>query len=106
MPFFNLYCFKFRANVFDVGRIILWISEVIDMKNIIRLLFVMMLLVFISCNGNSNQSSKKTDTTINNGGPDSAANNGILPPSGSPANANNSSLADTTYKAKDTAAKK
>jgi hypothetical protein len=43
---------------------------------------------------------------VNNGGPDSAANNGILPPSGSPANANNSSLADTTYKAKDSGVKK
>lgn len=66
-----------------------------------------MLLVFVSCNNNSNQTApKSSDTSVNNGGPDSAANNGILPPSGSPANANNSSLADTTYKSKDSAGKK
>ena len=64
------------------------------------------LLVFVSCNNNGHQSPKSTDTAVNNGGPDSAANNGILPPSGAPGNANNSSLADTAYKSKDSAAKK
>jgi hypothetical protein len=77
------------------------------MKNILRFSFAALLLVFVSCNDGSNQTApKSTDTTVNNGGPDSAANNGILPPSGSPSNANNSSLADTTYKAKDTGKKK
>jgi hypothetical protein len=77
------------------------------MKNIFILSFAAMLLVFVSCSNSNNQTApKSTDTTVNNGGPDSAANNGILPPSGSPANANNSSLADTTYKAKDSGAKK
>jgi hypothetical protein len=77
------------------------------MKNILILTFAAMLLVFVSCNDNTSQTApKSSDTTVNNGGPDSAANNGILPPSGSPANANNSSLADTTYKSKDTSTKK
>jgi hypothetical protein len=35
------------------------------------------------------------------GSPDSAANNSILPPSAAPGNATNSSMADTTYKARD-----
>ena len=77
------------------------------MKNFIVLTLAALVLVFVSCNNSSDQSApKSTDTTVNNGGPDSAANNGILPPSGSPANADNSSLADTTYKAKDTGTKK
>jgi hypothetical protein len=77
------------------------------MKNILILSFVAMLLVFVSCNNNSNQTApKSTDTAVNNGGPDSAANNGILPPSGAPSDANNSSLADTAYKSKDTGTKK
>jgi hypothetical protein len=77
------------------------------MKNILILSLTSLMLVFVSCNNSNNQPAPKSgDTTVNNGGPDSAANNGILPPSGSPANANNSSLADTTYKAKDTGGKK
>jgi hypothetical protein len=77
------------------------------MKNFRIPLFIATLLIFISCNNSSNQTApKSTDTTVNNGGPDSAANNGILPPSGAPGNANNSSLADTTYKARDTGTKK
>ena len=77
------------------------------MKNIPVLTFAAILLVFVSCNNSGHQTApKSSDTTVNNGGPDSAANNGILPPSGSPSNANNSSLADTTYKAKDSSAKK
>jgi hypothetical protein len=77
------------------------------MKNFLIFLFIATHLVFISCNGSSNQTPpKSTDTTVNAGGPDSAANNGILPPSAAPGNANNSSLADTTYKAKDTGRKK
>ncbi|HEY2648544.1 MAG TPA: hypothetical protein VGI38_05095 [Puia sp.] len=77
------------------------------MKNFIISSFTVLMLVFISCNNSANQSTpKSTDTMVNNGGPDSAANNGILPPSGAPGNANNSSLADTTYKSKDSGAKK
>jgi hypothetical protein len=71
------------------------------MRNFIMLIFATMVLSFVSCNDSGDQkASKSTDTAVNNGGPDSAANNGILPPSGSPANANNSSLADTAYKVK------
>jgi hypothetical protein len=77
------------------------------MKKALILPLAVLLAVFISCNSNSNPSAPKTsDTTVNNGGPDSAANNGILPPSGAVGNANNSSLADTTYKAKDSTKKK
>jgi hypothetical protein len=76
------------------------------MKDLFRFMLAAVLLVFVSCNNNGNRSPKSTDTTVNSGGPDSAANNGILPPSGAPGNANNSSLADTTYKTKDSAAKK
>ncbi|MEJ0082457.1 MAG: hypothetical protein WDM78_16235 [Puia sp.] len=77
------------------------------MKNILVLSFAAMLLIFVSCNNSNSQATpRNTDSTANSGGPDSAANNGILPPSGSPANANNSSLADTTYKSKDSSSKK
>jgi hypothetical protein len=77
------------------------------MKNILILSLTALLLVFVSCNNSHNQTApKSSDTTVKNVGPDSAANNGILPPSGAVDNANNSSLADTTYKAKDSGVKK
>jgi hypothetical protein len=77
------------------------------MKNILTLSCAAILLAFVACNNGNNQKAPGSgDTTVNNGGPDSAANNGILPPSGAVGNANNSSLADTTYKAKDSGAKK
>jgi hypothetical protein len=77
------------------------------MKNILILSLTALLLVFVSCNNSNNQTApKSSDTTVKNGGPDSAANNGILSPSGAVDNANNSSLADTTYKAKDSGGKK
>ncbi|HEY2348766.1 MAG TPA: hypothetical protein VGH64_07105 [Puia sp.] len=77
------------------------------MKNFIILPFTVLMLILISCNNGANQPTpRSTDTTVNTGGPDSAANNGILPPSGAPGNANNSSLADTAYKSKDSTGKK
>ncbi len=77
------------------------------MKKISAVSLVVLSLVFGSCGGNSGNATKSADTTAApTGGPDSAANNGILPPSASPGNANNSSLADTTYHSKDSAKKK
>ena len=60
-------------------------------------------LVAASCHNNPDNTIKKD--SVANPSPDSAANNGILPPSAAPGNANNSSLADTTYKAKDSVKK-
>jgi hypothetical protein len=57
-----------------------------------------------SCNNKANNNGHKTgDTTM---APDSSATNRVLPPSASPDNANNPSLADTVYKSKDTTKKK
>jgi hypothetical protein len=71
------------------------------MKKILLSTFVFTAFVFVSCGSSSDTPPKNTDTTVSSG-PDSAANNGILPPSAAPGNAGNSSLADTTYKSKDT----
>lgn len=88
------------------GYLFYTVSEMIYMKNFPSFLFAV-LLVLASCNGSGNQANpKSSDTTVNNGGPDSAANNGILPPSGAVGNANNSSLSDTSYKARDSSGKK
>lgn len=78
------------------------------MKKLFSFLLIAFLLIFASCHDSAGSGTPKAgDTTIvNSGGPDSAANNGILPPSAAPGNANNSSLADTTYKAKDSSKKK
>ena len=78
------------------------------MKKLYGFSFVAILMAFTSChNGTESGTRKSGDTTVvSPGGPDSAANNGILPPSAAPGNANNSSLADTTYKAKDSSKKK
>jgi hypothetical protein len=54
------------------------------------------LMIFASCGNSSHGSADKNANSI-----DSAANNGIIPPSSSPSNATNSSLADTAYPAKD-----
>lgn len=57
-----------------------------------------------SCNNNAGNNGHKTgDTTM---APDSSATNRVLPPSASPDNANNPSLADTAYKSKDSTKKK
>ena len=58
--------------------------------------------MFGSCGNGSNTSATATDTakTTPSNAIDSAANNNVLPPSAAPGDANNSSLADTTYKAK------
>jgi hypothetical protein len=74
------------------------------MKKIIVVSFAVTALFFVSCGGQSGDSAKPTDSAATPAAksPDSAANNAIVPPSAAPGNANNSSLADTTYKAKDT----
>ena len=69
------------------------------MKKIFLACFVLATLVVASCENHSDNAVKKDSVTSPD--PDSAANNGILPPSAAPGNAGNSSLADTTYKAKD-----
>ena len=69
------------------------------MKKAFIVSFAIMGIVFVSCQNNSGTNSTKDTATA--GGPDSAANNGILPPPGAPSDANNSSLADTTYKSPD-----
>jgi hypothetical protein len=78
------------------------------MKKLIIGMFAISGLILSSCGNNSGKpvtpvDSVKKDSTF---GPDSAANNGILPPSGAPGNAGNSSLADTTYKATDSSKSK
>ena len=73
------------------------------MKKICVIYFTVMALVFSSCNNSTGTPAKPTDSSGSTGSnsPDSAANNGILPPSAAPGNATNSSLADSTYKTKD-----
>jgi hypothetical protein len=73
------------------------------MKGLFFFSFAMVALFLGSCNGNSDTTHKNHDTVPSQGttSPDSAANNGIIPPSAAPENAGNSSLADTTYHAKD-----
>ena len=73
------------------------------MKKSLLFLVIALFMVLISCSDGSSNSVQKDSVT--NAGPDSAANNGILPPSAAPGNAGNSSLADTTYKAKDSTKK-
>jgi hypothetical protein len=68
------------------------------MKKLILISSALIILGLVSC-GSGDSNHKTTDTTAAGASSyDSAANNGVIPPSGSPANANNSSLADTTYK--------
>lgn len=62
-------------------------------------------MVFISCH-NSSGAPPPAPAVAPAAAPDSAANNGVLPPSAAPGNANNSSLADTAYKAGDSVKKK
>ncbi|HXB31756.1 MAG TPA: hypothetical protein VNW49_18165 [Puia sp.] len=78
------------------------------MKKICLISYAAMALFFCSCHSNSSSSSKAADTTgtKSSGSVDSEANNGIIPPSAAPGNATNSSLADTTYKAKDSSRSK
>jgi hypothetical protein len=76
------------------------------MKKLFIISLVVMTMVFGSCNDGSSPVPKKSDTVTTAAGPDSAANNEVLPPSTSPGDANNSSLADTAYKAKDSAKSK
>jgi len=102
-----LYSLNFRAIRIHNGK---YFSEIknLFMKNLYRFFYIALFMAVASChNGAGSGTPKAGDTTVTNaGGPDSAANNGILPPSAAPGNANNSSLADTTYKAKDSTKKK
>jgi len=79
----------------------------IFMKKLFIFPFIFSGLMLVSCGNGSNTSAAPADSVKsgNTGGPDSAANNEVLPPSGAPGNANNSSLADTAYKAKDSTRK-
>ena len=73
------------------------------MKKISAVSMFVMVIMMNSCSGPSADPAKPTDSTGSKAsGPDSAANNGIIPPSASPGNANNSSLADTAYHADST----
>jgi hypothetical protein len=65
------------------------------MKKILIISFSALLFVINACHNKANTAPPA------NGSPDSAANNGVVPPSAAPGNATNSSLADTTYKNKD-----
>jgi len=78
------------------------------MKKICLISYTVTALFLSSCHSNSSSTGKPTDSsgTSGSGSVDSAANNGIIPPSAAPGNANNSSLADTTYKAKDSSQSK
>ncbi len=75
------------------------------MKKIYLISCIVIAVFFSSCHSDASSSSKAVDSsgTKASGSVDSAANNGIIPPSAAPGNATNSSLADTTYKVKDTA---
>ena len=66
------------------------------MKKLFAVSSLAMLLIFGSCHNKA-----AAPAPASTAGPDSAANNGILPPSAAPGDATNSSLADTTYKGKD-----
>jgi hypothetical protein len=67
------------------------------MKKLFIVSLAAMTLIFSSCRNNSGTPG----AAAGSGSPDSAANNGVLPPSAAPENANNSSLADTAYLARD-----
>ena len=73
------------------------------MKKISVVSIIVTVMLMVSCGSPSGDASKTTDSSASkgSGSPDSSANNGVLPPSASPSNASNSSLADTTYHAKD-----
>ena len=77
------------------------------MKKMSAVSIIVLLALIGSCSSPSDNSTKKTDSSASNpSGPDSAANNGIIPPSASPSNSGNSSLADTAYHAGDTSKRK
>ena len=77
------------------------------MKKISVVSIIAMVIIMSACNGSSTNPAKPADSTGSSAtGPDSAANNGIIPPSAAPGNAGNSSLADTSYHAGDSAKKK
>jgi protein involved in sex pheromone biosynthesis len=65
------------------------------MKKLLIICYSALLFIVSSCHNKANTTQPAT------GSPDSAANNGVVPPSAAPGNATNSSLADTTYKSKD-----
>jgi hypothetical protein len=69
------------------------------MKKLFIISFTLLTIGLESC-GSGNNTVHKTMDTVSAGAPsiDSAANNSVIPPSANPANAGNSSLADTAYK--------
>jgi hypothetical protein len=69
------------------------------MKKLFIISFAVMTATFVSCHNNA--AAPAATPAAGTGSPDSAANNGILPPSSSPGSATNSSMADSTYHAKD-----
>jgi hypothetical protein len=75
------------------------------MKKLLIVYFACIAFALDSCGSGGNTKQPATDSVSRaSSSIDSAANNGIIPPSAAPENANNSSLADTTYK--DTTKKK
>jgi hypothetical protein len=77
-------------------------QQIIFMKKLFIVAFLLSGLILSSCGNGGNTPAAPTDSakTAPSNAIDSAANNNVLPPSSSPGDANNSSLADTTYKAK------
>lgn len=75
------------------------------MKKLFISSFTGLTLLLCSCNNNTGTTVQAPKDSTANSSPDSTANNGIIPPSAAPGNANNSSLADTTYKTNDTSKK-
>lgn len=72
------------------------------MKNISLLAFIFSGLMISSCGNGSPAPVSPVDSAkaTPSSSIDSAANNSVLPPSSAAGNANNSSVADTTYKSK------
>jgi len=71
------------------------------MKKLFIVSFAVLAIISGSCHNSTTPVAQPAPPASS--GPDSAANNAILPPSGNPGSANNSSLADTSYHAKDSA---
>ncbi len=73
--------------------------KIFFMKNLFYGFLMVLAVATDSCANNSSSAPAKDSAT--SVGPDSAAKNGMIPPSAAPGNAGNSSLADSTYKSKD-----
>jgi hypothetical protein len=91
---------KSLSDIFVPGIIFNpYFKEKCIMKKMMVLSGISLALVLNACQ--SGGSSADAKDTVLKAGPDSAANNGVLPPSASPGDANNSSLADSAYKSPD-----